>query len=338
MTGAAFFQIWLDTLGADAEPRVVVGRREGRVIGVLPLVARRGTALQGGRQVSLAGSRRPPILDMADVWIEPGNELPLAGALVDVLEKSAGTWDTLYLGNIAEAGRTMSAVQALIEGRGWPLASRHREAVVVDTSGSWPEYRRRLGRALRALPRRARHLEGGGQVRFEPRLVGSRGAVALEELFGMYRARWGSGNCLEDGAYRECLMGLYASQEPDHAYVAGLWSGRRPLALLLVFVNVDREQWLISAAARDPSVARYSPGALLIYLLLERAFATTTREIHLLHTIIPSKVAWATGFAGETISVALSPKAHLLPSVAFPVIEAAILARRVAQRRMLRRG
>ena len=336
MTGPAFFQIWLDTLGVGSSPRIVVGRRGGRVVGVLPLVACSGTAREGGRQVRLVGSRRPPILDMADVWIEPGEELPLAGAFVELLERRASTWDTLYLGNIAEAGRTMSALRALAEGRGWPLVSRHREAAVVDTSGSWQEYRRRLTRTMRSLPRRARHGDNGGLFRFEPRLIGAPGAAALQDLFRLYRVRWGAANCLEDGVYRECLMRLYASQEPHGSYVAGLWSGERPVALLLVFVQGDREQWLISGADRDRSLARYSPGALLTYLMLERAFAAETREVHLLHTITPSKVAWANSFAGESICVALSPGARLLPSVAFPAIEAAVLGQRIALRRRAR--
>lgn len=331
-TGHAFVEAWLDTLGRAHEPHVVVARRGGRLVGVVPLARRDGRRRDGGRQISLAGSRRPPMTDMADVSVLPGEEIALAGAMVDALEGAASTWDTLYLGNVAGESRTLAAAMGLMEGRGWAVTSRARSAMVMETTGEWEEFRRRLGRTVRTLPRKLRGLERLGSVRFEPGLTGAEGAAALEQMFDLYRRRWGDGNWLEDPAYRDCMRRLRAAHDPCGARVAGLWVDDQPLAFQLVFRQGDRDLSLMVAADRSARWTRHSPGMLLDYLLAERAFSDDTTEVHLLHTVIPAKLVWTTRFAAELTLIAVSPRSRRAPALSVPLVEAAILGRRLIRR------
>ncbi|MBJ7455977.1 MAG: GNAT family N-acetyltransferase [Thermoleophilia bacterium] len=332
-TDRAFVEAWLDTLGRGHEPHLVAVRRSGRLLGVVPLSFRAGRRRDGGRQISLAGSRRPPMTDMADVRVVPGEEIVLAEAMVGALEGAAGGWDTLYLGNVAAESRTFAAAMGLMEGRGWTVATRARSAMVMETAGGWDDFRRGLGRTVRTMPRKLRGLERIGAVRFEPGLTGEPGRAALEEMMALYRRRWGAGNWLEDPAYRELLRRLRTAHDPHGARVAGLWVDDHPLAFQLIFRQGDRDQSLLVAADRSPEWSRQSPGMLLDYLLAERAFADDTTEVHLLHTVLPSKLVWTTRFVPELTVIAVSPRARRPAALSVPLVEAAI-----AGRRMLRRG
>ena len=327
--GPAFLEAWLDTLGRALEPHVVVARRAGRLIGVVPLVSRRERRRDGGRQISLAGSRRPPVLDMADVSVVPGEEVALAGSIVDALDAASDRWDTLYLGNIAAGSRTFAAAAGLMEVRGWIVATRARSAVVMETTGDWEDFRRGLGKTLRESPRRLRALGRSGRLRFEPGLTGAEGGAALEQLIDLYRRRWGAGNWLDDPAYRVLMRRMREAADPDGARVAGIWIDDRPLALQLVFRQGDRDHGLLTATDHSPEWARHSPGALLSYLMAERAFADSTTEVHMLHTVIPSKLVWTTRFETELTLVAVSPGARKAPALSVPLVEAAITGRRL---------
>lgn len=328
-TGPDFFAAWHDTVGVGAAPRVVELRDSGRLVGVLPLVAVAGPAARGGRQVRLAGSRLPPMTDMADVMVEPGYEIALATAAVALLERTAGTWDTLYLGNVAAESRTFAAMVGQIEARGWALATRARTAMVMDTDGDWEAFRAGLGRSTRRLPRRLERLRGMGDLRVQLDLTGPAGEAALEDLFAVYRERWGRGNWFDDPAYREWARRMWRALAPGEARIAGIWLDGRPLALHLIFRQGTRDQSLIVAASRDPRTAAMGPGALLDYLVAERAFADDTTEVHLLHTVLQSKLIWTTRFLTELIVTAVSPAARTAAAASVPVTEAAIVGRRI---------
>jgi CelD/BcsL family acetyltransferase involved in cellulose biosynthesis len=331
-TGPAFVEAWLATLGHDHEPRVVAARRDGRLVGVVPLAARARRPWEGGRQISLAGSRRPPMTDVADVRVLPGEEAALGDAVIRVLEASADDWDTLYLGNVAGGSLTFAAMLAMLEARRWPVATRSRAAMVIGTEMGWDAYRRTLGRTTRTLPRKLRGLRRIGDVRVELGLTGAEGAAALEQMLVMYRRRWGRGNWLEDPRYRECLRRWYAGLGDGAARMAGLWLDGHPLALQLVLREGDRDLGLMVAADRERRWRRYSPGMLLDYLLAEAAFADGTSEVHLLHTVIPAKVIWATRYVSELTLTAVSPRARRAVATAAVGVEAAIQARAVLRR------
>lgn len=336
-TGPDFLDAWLGTVGRAAAPRVVELRARGRLVGVVPLVAMSGAAARGGRQVSLAGSRRPPMTDMADVMVEPGHEIALATAAVTYLDRTAASWDTLYLGNLAAASLTFTAMLGLIEGRAWPLGTRSRSAMVLDAIGDWESFRAALPRSTRRMPRRLEQLRAMGDVRVEMALTGAAGAAALEDLFAVYRARWGPGNWLDDPVYRDWARRMWAAHEPRGARMAGLWLDGRPLALQLIFRQGDRDQSLMVAATRDGPTARLGPGAMLDYLVAEQAFADDTSEVHLLHTVLPSKLIWTTRFLPELTITAVSPRARAAAAASVPATEAAIVGRRIAQSMRARR-
>ena len=71
---------------------------------------------------------------------------------------------------------------------------------------------------------------------------------------------------------------------------------------------------------------------LLDYLLAERAFADDTTEVHLLHTVLPAKLVWTTRFDAELTVIAVSPRARRAPALGVPLVEAAILGRRLVRR------
>lgn len=331
--GPEFLDAWLATLGAGAAPRVVAVRREGRLVGVVPLVAQALRPHEGGRQVSLAGSRRPPMTDMADARVEPGCERLVAAATADALGASAASWDTLYMGNVAASSRVFTALLAEAEHRGWAHASRARAAMVIETGGDWEAYRAGLGRSLRTLPRRVRRLAALGSLRVEPGLTGEEGARALADLIAVYRERWGPGNWLDDPRYRDFVERLRAALDPGGARVAGLWLDGRPLALQLILREGDRDQSLLVAADHRGATGRESPGTVLDYLLTKRAFEEATTEVHLLHTPTREKMAWATRLDAELTWIAVSPRARPAVALALPAVEAAIIGRAVARRR-----
>ena len=335
-SGPEFLEAWLATLGRDASPRVVAVRRGDRLLGVVPLVAQTLRARDGGRQVSLAGSRRPPMTDLADVRVVPGEELAVARATAELLQASAASWDTLYVGHAAAESRTVAGLMAFAERYGWISVVRARTAMVIDTTGPWEAYRERLPRGVRTLPRRLRRLERMGDLRVERGLTGEAGADALRRLMDVYRARWGEGNWLDDPAYRDFLERFRAALGPDGARVAGLWLDGVPLAQLLVLREDDRDQVLMLAVDPEHPGRHETPGTLLEYLVIEQGFADQTREVHLLHTVSREKLALSTHVVGEVTWIALSPQARPGPSLALPAVEAGITSVRLA--RVRRRG
>lgn len=331
--GPRFFQAWRQTLGGRAQPWVIALHHRGRLVGVVPLAySRRGIAA-GGRQLALAGSRRPPLTDMADARVEPGHEIALGRAVVGLLERHAGSWDSLYLGSVAAQSQTYSAVLGAIEERGWAWSSRSRTAMVLDTAGDWAAFRAGLGRSTKRLPQRLKRLAAQGKVRVALDLVGAPGARALDQLIDLYRHRWGSGSWLEDPAYRSFLRRVWLAHSHDQARLSGLWVDDQMVAGHLVFRQGDRDQSLLVAARHDGPYARESPGRVLDYLVAERAFGSPTREIHLLHTVLPTKLVWTSRFLPELTLIALSPQAGRLATVALPLAEAAIVGRAAMARR-----
>jgi hypothetical protein len=270
--------------------------------------------------------------DVADVRVLPGEEAALGDAVVRTLDASAGAWDTLYLGNVAAGSLTFAAMLAMLEARRWAVATRSRAAMVIGTEMGWDAYRHTLGRTTRTLPRKLRALRRAGEVRVELGLTGAEGAAALEQMLVLYRRRWGRGNWLEDARYRECLRRWYAGLDGGGARMAGLWIDGHPLALQLVLREGDRDVGLMVAADREARWRRFSPGMLLDYLLAEAAFADGTREVHLLHTVIPAKVIWATRYISELTLTALSPRARRGVAAAAVGVEAAIQARAALRR------
>ena len=93
--------------------------------------------------------------DLADVRVVPGEELAVARAAAELLQASAASWDTLYVGHAAAEGRTVAGLMAFAERYGWISVVRARTAMVIDTTGPWEAYRERLPRGVRTLPRPA---------------------------------------------------------------------------------------------------------------------------------------------------------------------------------------
>ncbi|HWG56062.1 MAG TPA: GNAT family N-acetyltransferase [Gaiellaceae bacterium] len=241
---------WWRHFGEGARLAVHVARRDGRLVGVLPLFVRR---TRGLRVAEFLGGGTSAL---ADVLVAPGEETEVARALV----AQAGADEFDYADLFGLPGESRLAAGA---GKRLRLVERV-EAPVLELHGGWDAvYAAKTSSKKRNLHRRRRrqlaelgHLETT-VARSEEELV-----PALEDAFRLHRLRWEgrpdasdfttpAGMVFHRAAIRELAR-------RDLARIVSLRLDGRTIAFHYFFVLGGR--MVVHHLAFDPSLARFSPG------------------------------------------------------------------------------
>jgi CelD/BcsL family acetyltransferase involved in cellulose biosynthesis len=219
-----------------------------------------------------------------------------AAALRRTLESAPFKWD-------AFVGEDLPGDEGWPGLTGAPVIRRTESPVVDVPSGGWEAYLASRSRNFRKkLGVAERKLAHDHAVSF--RLVDSREGLdeALDALFELYGARWGTGSPVE-GFHRD-FAGIAADRGWLRLRLLELDS--RPAAVSFAF-RFESTEWLV-LAARDPALTEESPGFVLRAHVIRDALDTGATRCRLLRGGQAYKQRFATSDPGlDTIVLARTP-------------------------------
>jgi CelD/BcsL family acetyltransferase involved in cellulose biosynthesis len=165
----------------------------------------------------------------------------------------------------------------------------------VNTAGGWSSYERTLdGKRLRELRRRRKRLEERGRLSLEVADGSERLESLLDEGFRLEGSDWKT-------AYGTAID---SRPETRHFYSeVAAWAARRGW-LRLAFLRLDGDaiafDYCLESAGDHyllktgyaSGARQFSPGSLLRYMMLQRAFSDGLRTYEFLGTMVGSKNSW----------------------------------------------
>jgi CelD/BcsL family acetyltransferase involved in cellulose biosynthesis len=263
---------WCRHYGARADLQVHVARRNGRLVGALPLVVRR----RGGvRVATFMGGPESVLPDL----------LVAAGAGSDVCEALArrlaeGGCDVVDFHGLPAQSRIAAALGRRLE------VIQRIEAPVLDLTDGWDAvYRAKTSSKKRSLHRRRRRQLGGlGPVDVSVARTPDELEPALEEAFDLHARRWagrpdGSGFASRTGRrfHRATLARLAALDVPR---IVTLRVAGRAVAFHYYFALEGC--MYVHRLAFDPALARFSPGLVNTLDAIEAAAAEGLQRVEFL--------------------------------------------------------
>ncbi|HWM10353.1 MAG TPA: GNAT family N-acetyltransferase [Solirubrobacteraceae bacterium] len=262
---------WCRHYGADAELRVHVARRDGRLVGALPLVQRRRA---GVRVATFMGG---PEAVLPDVLLAAGETSDVCAALARRLGESG--CDVVDFNGLPEQSRIAAALGRL-------EVIQRIEAPVLDLTGDWDAvYREKTSSKKRSLHRRRRRqLADLGRVDVSVARSPDELGPALEEAFALHALRWdgrpdGSGFATTRGrSFHRAAMARLAAIEV--ARIVTLRVAGRAVAFHYYFALEGC--MYVHRLAFDPTLARFSPGLVNTLDAIEAADAEGLRRVEFL--------------------------------------------------------
>ncbi|MBI4299620.1 MAG: GNAT family N-acetyltransferase [Chloroflexi bacterium] len=153
----AWDRVWLDCLSHGAEPHLLSVRREGKLVGLAPL-------MQRGGEITFLGSA--DVCDYLDFIVATGHEQEVFEAILEHLEGLP--WRNMHLESVPGDSPTIAQLLPLARKRGY-LADCMDEDVCprIDLPGDWEAYLTSLTKKDRhELRRKLRRLQADGEVRY----------------------------------------------------------------------------------------------------------------------------------------------------------------------------
>lgn len=255
-------------------------RRDGQVAAVLPLARPRGA-------LASVTHWHTPVFDAV------GDRASVSELLLMLL----GPRPRRVSLGFADADSSASmALRRLGERIGYRAIVRPLEhSSYIPTDGGWNAYlTERDGTMLRELRRRKRLLEAEGVLTFEVHTGEERLDELLEEGFGLDAGGW-TGLASAAVLSNPTMRGFYSE-------IAAWAVARRSLRLAFLRLNGHAIAFDLSIEENgvhyllktgfDPNESRFSPGKLLRYQMIERAFNNGLRLYDFLGTKGPSKDDW----------------------------------------------
>lgn len=267
--------------------------------GALPAVLRiwRGDALVAGLAMATTGRRLAAMSNVHTPLLTPLFADPAAlAALADaVARRGAG-----HL-RLAPLERTSAATTAFAGAarahRRLVLCEATYQSPVVDTTGSFDEYRSRMRGGWKTLERRGRKAAREHQLVVRAVERPADGVGFLEEGLRVEASGWKrqAGTAIvsrPDTAafYREMAAGFARS---DMLALSGLWLDERLVAFDLALLHANR-YWMLKTGY-DEDYRHLSPGLVLRRAVIERCFALGLETHELLGADQPWKRTFATG-------------------------------------------
>ncbi len=253
---------WRRWFGAGGQPRAVVVRRGGRLVGLVPLELRGGVVRLIGEGIS----------DYLDAIVEPDLD---AATLTDGVRRAGQGARALELAALRPGSTLLGLALS-----GTIVPSTASPVVALEAA----RIPRRLAYELRRLDRCAPRWEDEGE---DPRAL-------VAGLFELHRARWaarGQPGVLDDPGLAQFHEDVAANlHRRGLLRLVGLVLDGRLRAVLYGFA--DHGRFLFYLSGFDPAIARLSPGRLLIARVLERMRDDAAFELDFLRGCEPYKYEW----------------------------------------------
>jgi len=272
---------WWSVYGRErCELRVVTVRRDGVLIGALPLVCyveRMG--MRRARVLRFLGTGEPEADEVVSEYIDmlavPGCDAVVAAAISEYLVEHRHAWDVLVLKDLLADARVLQTLAPLLAARGCEIRRERAGARYwVALPDSFDAYVATLrdGDAKRLLYKR-RKLQRAGEVDF--RLADGEGgrAEAFEYLRQMHAARWsqrGRPGVFASKLFTQfhrTLLARLTGRGAARLYLLRL--NQRPIAALYNLRCGSTEFFYQSGF--DVAEGRYSPGVVAHVMAIERA-------------------------------------------------------------------
>jgi CelD/BcsL family acetyltransferase involved in cellulose biosynthesis len=289
---------WFDAAWAwrrlDAALELMVVRRAGQLIGILPAV-RNKRAGRGGRRLQLL---TVPDTQMTDV-IASNSDLPqVADALASALAHRRD-WDVLELNYLLPRGATMQHLRPVLRARGLKLEEREGgRNTFIALDGTWTGYYATRSRRLKKANNLAvNRLKKTGEVRVDwLRSAASNSAqtgLALETAIAISSRSWKreTGNSLDQPGPRAFIDRLtIASRERGWLSLWLMHVAERPVAMEYQLIDNGNIHALRSDF--DQSCEDFSPGSYLFRHLLEASFGGGFGRYYMGPGENPYKLRW----------------------------------------------
>jgi CelD/BcsL family acetyltransferase involved in cellulose biosynthesis len=294
-----WLQPWLERLGADRTPYVLVAREgadgRGRLLGVLPLslsVQRTGPGTV--RRLGFLGDVQVGS-DYLDVVAEKGREQEVTSAFAATLRLHSDDWDLLELWDLDEASGTPALLEQAF-GAGFERRRMVRSTCPHERFGegeTFDQFLRRTRRRDNYL-RRRKWLEKQPGYRVEVTTSPAELARPLAEFFRLHAMRWE-----EDGgssgirgprteAFHRDATALLAERGKVRLYT--MWVGEVAVASVYGIVHGDRFHYYQSGL--DPAWRPKSVGMVLVGATFEDALRLGLREYDFLRGTESYKADW----------------------------------------------
>jgi len=272
--GSSWLTSYVEEFRASERTRVIEVREpsSGRLTGALPLQLQsvRGTrAWSLRRLVPLASGPS----DFFDTLALPGRIGDVAEAIARCLWETRLSWDELVLDLIPHSSPYWEPLARALEGRGLvPIIATDRGFFKVDTTGSFDDYHQKKMIVTYSKVRNRMRRDG-----VEPRLEVVRSGIndTLDGLLHLYhkrRAHKDQRNCFVNSSPMEAFVRKVVGEYEDRGWVvlSLLRNGEDVWAYALDWLRDG--VWFGYMMAFDERFKRYSPGKLLLWEQIKRAF------------------------------------------------------------------
>jgi CelD/BcsL family acetyltransferase involved in cellulose biosynthesis len=286
----AWVSSWWTHVSTSKEPQVMVARRDGDIVGILPAYVER-TRL-GGRRLRLMGDGIVGS-DWLGAIARPAHLQPVSRAFAAHLHEAG--CDEVQLDDLAPDDPLIRAVGGKVEPR--------FKCPCIRIAGSFDEYLERLPDGIGAqLHRRRRWLERRPGYAIEELTRPADVERGMRVLFELHRRRWaleGGSDAIDSEAVER--FHVEAARMLAQKGWARLWllhADGAPRAALYGFRHGDRLAYYQSG--HEPEWRPRSVGTVLLGHVIATAFAQRLTEFDFLRGEEPYKLRWATGMR-ETV-------------------------------------
>lgn len=284
---------WWQHFGAGRRLRLLLLRRNGQLVGVLPLYSERRMVSSDGRIGRVLGycSASDLFPDPLDIVSAKADARECAEAALAYWERNARDWDVLHLRFLAEDSELLRC--AASGGPGGARAARISGAPYIAITGSYEDYLGTLsGNERSKIGRSRRKLMEQKSVEYVD--LGAEGASqALRALLALHAKRAGAKKMhstfarADVIAFHRDFLSLIA---PGHVWLRGLRLHGELIAAFYGYTVGGRIAYY--QLGHDPAWANYSPGAVLLQETIREAFARGFAEYNFLQGEEAFKFRW----------------------------------------------
>jgi CelD/BcsL family acetyltransferase involved in cellulose biosynthesis len=290
---------WYSNYAGDygGEPLIGVARREGRLVGVAPLMKRRGCL----GKIPLTRAQFATHDAYSGEFLVEDDRPQTIRSFVDSLA-GTGEFDLICFNGIEPGSARFSALEEATTPHGWTIEMSNHPNAIVDLSDGYEGYCQRMSRNFRrTLKRQAERVtEVGNPVVEGVRLTSGieRLESCIDRLFAVTEASYKlKGQRLADH-HRGCLGDLARTFAPrGMLHLSILSIGGRDAAVVMGLV--ERGCYYDVTLAYAEEFASLSPGA---YLMQQVLSDLANRGVHTLvsHGAHEYKRRWSTSFVPST--------------------------------------
>ena len=290
-----YLRAWWDHLGGGEWPsgelRIAVWRDAEKLSGIAPLFR---ADRNGEPRLLLIGSTE--ISDYLDLIAAPHRLGAFCSDLLDSLAAMPATeFAALELANLRAASLTIPILETEAARRGWSLEREPLQVCpVIALPNTWEEYLGSLDKKARHEIRRKLRRAEGGEERVELSILGLAG---MDEFIRLMACDPSKAAFLTPAMRGQFMAIARAAQEAEMLELAFLELGGRKAAAFFNFTFGNRV-WVYNSGM-DPQYAQYSPGWVLLAMLIRRAIEKGCQAFDFMRGDEPYKFQW--GGIGETI-------------------------------------